>query len=470
MHHTTPMTTDDLARRIGSGDVDTVVVAFTDIQGRLVGKRVTGSFWLDHVREHGIEACDYLFTVDVALTPLDGFRFADWESGYGDVTVVPDITTVRAMSWAPRSVLVLGDVVDVDHGAPVEISPRRVLQHQVERAAEQGIGVKMAAEIEFYLFADSYAAAAAKGYRDLTPGASGILDYQLRAGGADEPVIADIRAALEAAGVPVEMSKGEAGRGQHEINLRYTDAVEMADRCVIYKTAVKEVAAAHGRSATFMAKPVMAESGSSCHVHISTWELGGKRALMWDDSAGPDSQGGPSTHFDQFLGGLVAGAGDLALMWAPTMNSYKRFQGASWAPTTIAWGRDNRTCGFRSVGVGASHRIECRIPGADVNPYLAFAAVLAGGLHGLTHELSAGPPLQGNAYADRGAEDDGRLGSNRLPASLVDAVDRFAASDLVAEAFGDDVRYHLGHMGRAEWAAFHQMVSDFELTRNFEEI
>jgi glutamine synthetase len=448
---------EQLEASIRSGEIDTVVVAFTDLHGRLVGKRVTGGFWLDHVGQgHGIEACDYLLAVDVDLTPLPGFEFASWDRGYGDVRAVPDLTTIRSAPWLERSAIVLSHVVDVHTGAAVEVSPRRILQCQVERARQLGFDVMVGAEIEFYLFADSYADAAAKGYRSLRVSSASILDYQILATGRDEPVIAAMRSALEGAGVPVEGSKGEAGRGQHEINLRYADAVEMADRCVLYKSIVKEVAAAHGQAATFMAKPMIDESGSSCHIHSSTWSAETGAPLMWD----ADRQT-PSEHFHHYLGGLLAATPDLMLLLAPNLNSYKRFQASSWAPTSVAWGHDNRTCGFRSVATGSSHRIECRIPGADVNPYLAFAAIIAAGVHGVERRLDPGPPLTGNAY------------QREVPVisrTLVDAADRFERSDMAREAFGPAVHHHLLNLARQEWLAFHEAISDWELRRNFEAI
>ncbi|MCZ7530226.1 MAG: glutamine synthetase family protein [Acidimicrobiia bacterium] len=443
---------------IRSGDIDTVLVAFPDLQGRLMGKRVTGHFFLDEVLggDGGIHACDYLLAVDVEMTPLPGYRFTSWDTGYGDCKAVPDLATLRTIPWLEKTALVLCDLVDEDGAGPIEVSPRRILRRQIERAQEHGFTVKIGSELEFYLFEESYEEAAAKGYSGLTPHASYIEDYHILQTTKDEYLIRQIRNGMDGAGVPVEFSKGEAGRGQHEINLVYAGALEMADRHTIYKNGAKEIAALNDRAISFMAKWSMAEGGSSCHVHSSLWDATRERSLTWDDDA-PDHMSEPYRHY---LGGLLATTRELTWMYAPYVNSYKRFQPDSWAPTAIVWARDNRTCGYRTVGHGPSFRIESRIPGADCNPYLAFAATIAAGLHGIENEIEPGSAFEGNAYEATDVA--------RLPTTLAVAADEFAGSEMAVAAFGDDVHHHLVNTARQEWAASNRAVTDWELGRYFE--
>ncbi|HEV2310857.1 MAG TPA: glutamine synthetase family protein [Acidimicrobiia bacterium] len=446
-----------LEQAVSTGEVDTVVVAFTDLQGRLVGKRVTGHFFVDRVLTAGVEACNYLLAVDVDMTPLPGYRFANWEQGYGDVSCRPDLATLRRLPWLERTALVLCDLVDGE-GSPVAVSPRQVLRAQLQRAAEQGLTVKCGSELEFYLFRDSYEEAREKGYRDLEYHAPYVQDYHVLQTTRDEYVIRAIRNGMDAARVPVEFSKGEAGPGQHEINLEFTDALEMADRHVIYKNGAKEIAGLHGRSLTFMAKYAIDQCGSSCHIHSSLWDPAGKQPLGWDDGQ-PDDW---APTFRHWVGGLVQHTRELAWLFAPTVNSYKRYQHESWAPTALAWGHDNRTCGFRVVGHGpASLRVESRVPGADCNPYLAFAATVAAGLHGLEHQEDPGPSFAGNAYE---AED-----LPRVPSTIVEAIAELQDSKLAVDAFGDEVHDHLVNTARQEWAAFGGVVTDWERRRCFEQ-
>jgi len=451
-----PQTLEALIR---NGSVDTVLVAFTDLQGRLIGKRVTGHFYLDHVAagEGAIEACVYLLAVDVDMTPLPGFDFANWESGYGDFRCVPDPSTLRIVPWLEKTALVLCDLYDEETGEPVEVSPRQILIRQVERAAALGYRVMCASELEFFLFRESYEEAQAKRFQDLTPHSGFIEDYHILQTTRDEYLIRQIRNGMDGAGVPVEFSKGEAGKGQHEINLRYADAVTMADRHVIYKNGAKEIAGLNGRSLTFMAKYSMDDVGSSCHVHSSLWNLDGTESLMWQED-GPDHM---SKAFRGWLGGLVATGRELAWMFAPTVNSYKRYQPESWAPTALAWSVDNRTCGFRIVGHGPSFRLESRIPGGDVNPYLAYAATIAAGLHGIEHGIDPPPRFDGNAYAAPELE--------RVPSSLAEAIDAFTTSKVAADAFGADVHDHLLNTARQELAHFNRAVTDWERRRNFDQ-
>jgi glutamine synthetase len=448
-----------LQEEIAAGAIDTVLVAFPDLQGRLVGKRVTGHYWNEHMAGgfEPLHACNYLLAVDSEMNVLPGYTFASWDQGYGDMVVQPDLATIRRIPWLDKTALVLCDLLDEETGAAVEVSPRRILQRQVERAAEAGYRMMFASELEFFLFRESLDEAAAKDYAQLTPHSLVVEDYHILQTTRDEYVIRAIRNGIDGAGVPVEFSKGEAGRGQHEINLVYADPVEMADRHVIYKNGAKEIASQHGRAITFMAKYSADEVGSSCHVHSSVWSGDGAQSLMWDENA-PDHL---SPTFRGWLGGNLACGRELAWMYAPTVNSYKRYQPESWAPTALAWSMDNRTCGFRIVGHGPSFRLESRIPGADVNPYLAYAATIAAGLHGIEHGLDPGARFDGNAYAAPELP--------RVPSSLAEAIDAFASSKIAADAFGTDVHDHLLNTARQELAHFNRAVTDWERRRNFDQ-
>ena len=449
---------DDLRSLVESGAVDTVLVAFPDQQGRLVGKRVMGQYFLDVVAEGSMEACNYLLAVDVDMTPLPGYQAFNWDQGYGDLSAVPDLETLRLLPWLERTALVLCDVVDEQDRTPIDVAPRSILKAQEARAAALGLTVNIGAELEFFLFKDSYAEAATKRYHGLVPHSDVIEDYHILQTTRDEYLIRDIRNGLQGAGVPVEFSKGEAGKGQHEINLVYATACEMADRNTIYKNGAKEIAESHGRSLTFMAKYAMDEVGSSCHIHSSLWDADGTRSLMWDD----DAPHHLSDTFRHWLGGLVHCSRELSLLFAPTVNSYKRFQPDSWAPTAVAWGLDNRTCGLRLVGHGQGYRVESRIPGADVNSYHAFAGVIAAGLWGIEHELDPGEPFVGNAYVDPDVA--------HIPSTLVEAIELFRGSEVARHAFGEEVHHHILNTAEQEWAAFNRAVTDWELQRNFEQL
>ncbi len=454
------LTFETLPHQIQSGDIDTVVVAFPDLQGRPVGKRVTGAFFLDHVLHHGIEVCDYLLACDVDMRPLPGYRFADWETGYGDLTAVVDPTTVRPLPWVPGSALVLCDLLSAE-GRPVDVSPRHILRRQIERAQARGLVVKCATELEFYLFLDSFAEAAGKHWQGLAPHSDTVEDYQLLQTSREEYVIGRIRNLMVEAGIPVEFSKGEAGTGQHEINITYGNALEAADRHLVFKSGVKEIASQVGRAASFMAKWSMGTAGSSCHIHTSLWDTDTGEPLM----TSPDGTPSPSDLSPvgrQFVAGQIRSARELAWCFAPYVNSYRRFIPDSWAPTALVWGEDNRTCGFRTVGSGPGRRVENRIPGADVNPYLALAATIAGGLWGIEHELELEPAFTGNAYAATGVA--------RIPTTLPEAVEALATSEVAASAFGPDVHHHLLNTAQQEWAAANRVVTDWELARNFERI
>ncbi|HEX3566921.1 MAG TPA: glutamine synthetase family protein [Acidimicrobiales bacterium] len=454
------LTVESLRQQIAAGAIDTVVVAFPDLQGRPVGKRVTGPFFLEHVLAHGIEVCDYLLAVDVDMDPLPGYRFANWDSGYGDMNAVIDVDTIRPLPWLEGSALVLCDLLTMQ-GQPVEVSPRQILRRQLERAAEHGLVVKCATELEFYLFRDSFEEAAAKGWQDLSPHADTIEDYQLLQTSRDEYIIGRIRNEMLRAGIPIEFSKGEAGRGQHEINVTYGDGLEVADRHVVFKNGVKEIAAQHGRAATFMAKWSMDSVGSSCHLHTSLWDATSGAPLM-AGGAGEDHPSDLSVVGRQFLAGQLHAGRQLAWCFAPYVNSYRRYVPGSWAPTALVWGDDNRTCGFRVVGHGSGRRVENRVPGADVNPYLALAAAIAGGLWGIDHGTTLEPGFVGNAYE---ADD-----VPRIPTTLVEAIAELESSEVAVEAFGPDVHHHLVNTARQEWSKANQVVTDWELARNFERI
>jgi glutamine synthetase len=437
----------ELEKAIGDGSIDTVIVAFTDMQGRLMGKRLHGEFFLEgEVAEHGVEGCNYLLALDMEMDPIPGYGIASWEQGYGDFALAPDTATLRRIPWLEATALVLCDVVWHD-GSPVNPSPRQVLKRQVERAAELGYTAKFGSELEFYLLKESYEEAHDKHYRDLTPSVPYILDYHILATTYDEPLIRQIRNGMQGAGIRVETSKGEAWPGQQEINFRFEDAVTMADNHTIYKNGAKEIAHLNGQSITFMAKPDHTWIGNSCHIHSSLWR------------DGESAFAGESDVFKQYLAGQIASLKELAIFIAPTINSYKRFAAGSWAPTTLAWGHDNRTCGFRIVGHGAGLRAETRIPGGDANPYLAFAALLAAGLNGVEQGLELPPPLEGNAY-----ESD----AERFPHSLREAIAALEGGTMARAAFGDDVVDHYVNYAHTEQRLFDEVVTCYERERMFE--
>src|SRR5918995_5708347 len=443
---------DELRKEGEAGTIDTVVTAFTDMQGRLFGKPIQVDYFLDEVLEHPIEGCNYLLALDMEMDPVPGYEMANWEKGYGDFAIVPDISTLRRIPWLDRTAFVICDVANHD-GSPVVASPRQVLIAQYERARSMGYVPMFGTELEFYLYKESYAEAHEKDYKDLTPTIPYILDYHILATTMDEQYVGPIRRGMHDAGIPVEFSKGEAWYGQHEINMRYADAVTAADRHTIYKNGVKEIAFGHDISATFMAKPSEKDIGSSCHIHSSLQDAESGNNAFVDDEDETDV-------FRHYLGGQRYRARELALFIAPSINSYKRYATESWAPTSISWGRDNRTCGFRIVGHGQSRRAECRIPGADVNPYLCYAALLAAGLDGIENQVDPGPELKGNAYEAAEAEP--------FPSSLRDAVDNWQRSELARRVFGEAVWKHYLNYGRTEQRLFDQVVTDYERARMFE--
>lgn len=444
-----------LEQLVDAGAVDTVIVAFADMQGRLVGKRVSASLFVDEVLIHGADCCNYLLAVDVDMNTVPGYAMSSWDTGYGDMVMRPDPATLRLVPWLPPTALVIADVGWPD-GSPVTASPRTVLRRQLDRLAERGLVADVATELEFMVFEQPYRQAWASGYRGLTPASEYNIDYAIAASSRMEPLLRDIRRGMQGAGLRFEAVKGECNRGQQEIGFRYDEALVTCDNHVVYKNGAKEIADQHGKSLTFMAKYDERE-GNSCHIHLSLRDDAG--AAVFADPEGPH---GMSATFRRFLAGVLATLPDHTLFLAPNINSYKRFADGSFAPTALCWGLDNRTCALRVVGHGGSTRVECRVPGGDVNPYLAVAALLAGGLYGIEQGLTLGEPFTGNAYQARGVE--------RLPATLAEAAAAFEASPRVREAFGDDVVAHYLNNGRVELAAFNAAVTDWERMRGFERL
>ena len=452
------LTTTKLEELAHSGEIDTVLCMFTDLQGRFMGKRVLPDFFLEEILgEEGLHACLYLLAIDMEMEPLPGYEYASWETGYGDFRMVPDVATLRLCPWLEKTAMVICDVADEEDGSPVAVSPRQILKMQIAHAAELGFVVKTGSELEFYLFKDSFDDLAERGYRDPRPSSSYIMDYHMLQTTKDEWIIRRIRNGMRGAGIPVEFSKGEFGKGQHEINITFSDALSNADNHSLYKHGVKEITAMQGVAATFMAKWTMAEAGSSCHLHSSVWNLAGTDSLMWD----ADAPHHLSDTFRWYLGGLMATAREMSWMYAPFVNSYKRYQLGSWAPTAIVWSHDNRTCGFRVVGEGKGNRVECRIPGADANPYLAFAATIASGMWGVQNKIEPPEMFSGNAYEANDVP--------RVPSSLHEAIEAFRGSAVGREAFGDFVFGHLLNTAEQEQIIFdNNCVTDWELARYFE--
>ncbi|MFI5527350.1 glutamine synthetase family protein [Kitasatospora sp. NPDC051853] len=446
-------TLDRLRELVADGSVDTVVLALTDMQGRLQGKRIAAGHFLDEVAGHAAEGCGYLLAVDVDMNTVDGYEVSSWETGYGDFVLRPDFTTLRMVPWHPATAMVQCDVLQQD-GTPVPVSPRQVLKRQLERLAGYGWQAYAGTELEFIVFKDSYEQAWDKGYSGLTPVNQYNVDYSILGTSRIEPLLRRLRNEMAGAGLTVESAKGECNLGQHEIAFKYGPALATCDDHAVYKTGAKEIADQAGYSLTFMAKYDERE-GNSCHVHLSLRDEHGAPVFAGD---GPH---GFSRTMEHFLAGQLACLGEFALLLAPTVNSYKRYVPGSFAPTAIAWGRDNRTCALRVVGHGPSLRFENRVPGGDVNPYLALAALIAAGLHGVEHQLPLEPEFTGNAYASD---------APRVPSTLRDAVAAFEGSEAAALAFGKDVVRHYAHAGRVELAAYEAAVTDWERRRGFERL
>jgi len=442
------VTIEELREAVERGTIDTVLLAITDMQGRLQGKRLTATHFLAEVLEHGAEGCNYLLAVDVDMATVEGYAMSSWERGYGDMLMVPDVSTLRHVPWQEGTVVCLADVAWLD-GSDVLASPRQILRRQLARLAERGWTANAGTELEFMVFLDTYEEAWHKHYRELRPANLYNVDYSLLGTARVEPLIRRIRNSMAAAGMVVEDSKGECNFGQHEINFRYADALRTADEHVIFKNGAKEIAADEGTAITFMAKYDERE-GNSCHIHFSL-----------ADERGPLFAREPAL-FDSFLAGQLACLRELTLLLAPNVNSYKRYAAATFAPTAVAWGEDNRTCSLRVVGHGPSRRFENRVGGADLNPYLALSALIASGLHGLDQGLELEPPLAGNAYAAAERE--------RVPPTLRDARELFAASDVAREAFGEEVVAHYLNAADVELKAFQASVTDWERFRGFERL
>ncbi len=444
---------ESLKAKVADGSIDTVVVAMTDMQGRLTGKRIHGQYFLDEVLKHGTEGCNYLLAVDVDMNTVDGYEMSSWERGYSDFALIPDLNTLRLIPWQPGAALILADVAWLDH-SDVVASPRQVLRKQVAELEKHGMVAMCGTELEFVVYKDSYEEAWNKGYKNLVPVNQYNVDYSILGGSRIEPLLRDIRMGMSAAGMVVESVKGECNLGQHEIAFKYSDALSNCDNHVIYKNGAKEIASQQGYALTFMAKPNEKE-GNSSHIHLSFRGLNGE-LVMADDS---DSEHGMSEVGRQFIAGQIAHLRELSILFAPNINSYKRYVPGSFAPTAVRWGRDNRTCALRLVGHGAGLRLENRVPGGDVNPYLAVAGIIAAGLDGIKNKLVLEPAFTGNAY-----ESD----SARVPASMTEALKLWENSTWVKEVFGSEVQAHYANMAKVELGAYGKAVTDWELFRNFE--
>jgi glutamine synthetase len=448
------LTLTQLDELIAAAEVDTVIVAFADMQGRLTGKRVAARLFIEEVAKHGVECCNYLLAVDVEMNTVDGYPMSSWDTGYGDMVMTPDFATLRRIPWLPGTALVMADLSWED-GRSVTAAPRSILARQIIRLAERGLVPYVGTELEFMVFDNTYRQAWSLGYRGLTPATDYNVDYAMLATTRLEPLLRDIRLGMIGAGMYCEGVKGECNLGQQEIAFRYDRALVTCDNHTIYKNGAKEIADKHGKSLTFMAK-FDGREGNSCHIHISLRGADGS-AVFADEGA----EHGMSEMFHSFIAGQLATLRELTLFYAPNINSYKRFVDGSFAPTAVAWGLDNRTCALRVVGHGSGMRMECRAPGGDVNQYLAVAALIAGGLHGIEQGLELPEPLSGNAY-DSGGE--------RLPTTLAEAAELFSASKLARAAFGEDVVEHYLNNARVEVAAYNSAVTDWERVRGFERL
>ncbi|MFB6523861.1 MULTISPECIES: glutamine synthetase family protein [unclassified Streptomyces] len=453
-----PLSPEELRALVASGEIDTVVLAFPDMQGRLQGKRFAAQFFLDEVLEHGTEGCNYLLAVDTDMNTVDGYEMSSWDRGYGDFAMHPDLATLRRIPWNPGSAFVLADLAWND-GSPVVAAPRQILRRQLERLGELGYTAMVGTELEFMLFLDTYEQAWNSDYRGLTPANQYNTDYSILGTGRVEPLLRRIRNEMQAAGLVVESAKGECNLGQHEIVFRYDEALTTCDQHSVYKTGAKEIAAQEGVSLTFMAKYDERE-GNSCHIHLSLNDADGRNAMAGE---GPDAHdhGGMSPVMRHFLAGQLAALRDFSLLYAPNINSYKRFRPGSFAPTAVAWGVDNRTCALRVVGHGRSMRFENRLPGGDVNPYLAVSGLVAAGIYGIENRLELPEPCAGNAYTADFAH---------VPTTLREAAELWENSEIAKAAFGPEVVAHYRNMARVELDAYDSAVTDWELRRSFERL
>ncbi|MBF9129863.1 glutamine synthetase [Plantactinospora sp. S1510] len=455
------MRVEELRVAVDGGEIDTVVLALVDMQGRLQGKRFHAPYFLAEVLQHGSEGCNYLLAVDVEMNTVGGYEMSSWERGYGDFAMVPDLATLRRVPWQPGTAMLLADLAWLDGSGEVVASPRQILRRQLDRLRGHGLTAYAGTELEFVLYRDSYEDAWRRGYRELTPANLYNVDYSLLGTARVEPLLRRIRTEMAGAGLTPESAKGECNLGQHEIAFRYTDALTCADNHVVYKNGAKEIAAQEGMAITFMAKPNERE-GNSCHIHFSLRATDGSSAMLGDGDGDGDGAARLSGTGRRVLAGLLATMCDFSLLFAPNVNSYKRYQPGSFAPTALRWGTDNRTCALRLVGHGQGMRVENRVPGADVNPYLAIAALVAGAVHGIEAELDLEPEFTGNAYADASAA--------RMPATLRDALVHWENSVTAGSAFGPEVVAHYANHARVELAAFDAAVTDWELRRGFERL
>ncbi|MFJ3979151.1 glutamine synthetase family protein [Streptomyces sp. NPDC090021] len=450
-----PLAPEELRALVASGEIDTVVLAFPDMQGRLQGKRFAAQFFLDEVLAHGTEGCNYLLAVDTDMNTVDGYEMSSWDRGYGDFAMRPDTATLRRIPWNPGSAFILADLAWNDD-TPVVAAPRQILRRQLERLAEHGYTAMVGTELEFMVFQDTYEQAWNAGYRGLTPANQYNIDYSVLGTGRIEPLLRRIRNEMQAAGLTVESAKGECNLGQHEIAFRYDEALTTCDQHSVYKTGAKEIAAQEGVSLTFMAKYDERE-GNSCHIHLSLTDTDGRNVMAGEDH----EEHGMSPVMRHFLAGQLAALRDFSLLYAPNVNSYKRFRPGSFAPTAVAWGLDNRTCALRVVGHGRSMRFENRLPGGDVNPYLAVAGLVAAGLYGIENRLELPPICTGNAYTGDYAH---------VPATLREAAELWENSEIAKAAFGPEVVAHYRNMARVELDAYDSAVTDWELRRSFERL
>jgi len=438
---------------VAAGHIDTVLVAITDMQGRLQGKRCGARYFLEEVVPHGTEGCNYLLAVDVDMNTVDGYEMSSWDRGYGDLLMAPDLSTLRLLPWLDGTAMVLCDIQWLD-GRPMPASPRQVLKAQLSRLAERGLKAYVGTELEFIVFNDTFESAWDKSYRDLEPANQYNVDYSLLGTSRIEPLLRDIRNSMTGAGLYVESAKGECNLGQHEIAFRYDEALATCDNHSIYKTGAKEIAARHRKSLTFMAKYNERE-GNSCHIHLSFRSTDGSAVLAGD------REYGFSELMERFVAGQLACLPEFTYLLAPNINSYKRFVPGSFAPTAVAWGMDNRTCSLRVVGHGESLRVENRLPGGDVNPYLAVAALIAAGLYGIENQLELEPVFEGNAYSSD---------KPHVPSTLRDASELFGKSSIARSAFGDEMVDHYVNAAKVELAGYDAAVTDWERVRGFERL
>lgn len=445
------LTLDSLKLAVSEGAIHTVLLVMTDMQGRLKGKRLDASYFLTDVVRHNAHGCNYLLAVDVDMHTVDGYAMASWEKGYGDFVFVPDLGTLRRIPWQEGTALVTCDL-EWEDGEPVSVSPRQILRRQLARLAERGLEAIAGTELEFLVFGESYEQVWRKAYRDLEPANLYNVDYSMLGVSRVAPLLTRICRGMAGAGIAVVDAKGECNFGQHEINFACGPALKIADEHAIYKNGAKEIAAQEGYALTFMPK-FNEREGNSCHMHLSLRDASGASVM-----AGADGQD-PSPLFQQFLAGQLACLQELSLFFAPNINSYKRYAKGSFAPTAVAWGRDNRTCALRVIGHGRSLRLENRVPGGDVNPYLGLAAMIAAGLHGMERGLKLEPAYVGNAYTSD---------KPRVPRTMKEAQALLQKSEMARAAFGDDVVEHYLNMAQVEMDAFESAVTDWERFRSFE--